>query len=127
MCDPIESNIDNALDNSNIFETLAGNFAEIVQYNKDNRMSKDKTFNITIDTVRLYVYICEFLYYLIFVLFKLCDIMVNDNKGSALDRLAEVNSLLLNATDEECLDYKYDNMINKLRNTSWDSEMAEGG
>lgn len=52
LCDPIERNVDNALDNSNIFETLAGNFAGIVQYNKDNRMSKDGTSNITIDTVR---------------------------------------------------------------------------
>ncbi|XP_026472568.1 LOW QUALITY PROTEIN: putative serine protease F56F10.1 [Ctenocephalides felis] len=107
LCDPIERNVDNALDNSNIFETLAGNFAGIVQYNKDNRMSKDGTSNITIDT--------------------LCDIMVNEAIGTPLDRLAEVNSLMLNATDEKCLDYKYDNMISKLRNTSWDSEMAEGG
>ncbi|XP_065160833.1 putative serine protease K12H4.7 [Atheta coriaria] len=104
LCDPIEKSIDNHNDIANFFEVLAGNFAGVVQYNKDNRQGSN---NITIDT--------------------LCDIMTNQDLGPPVPRLAEVNSLILNATNQTCLDYKYDKMIASLRNISWDSETAEGG
>lgn len=106
LCDPIDQNMKNSNDVSNLFETLAGNFAGVVQYNKDNRIGKGKS-NITIDT--------------------LCNIMDNDTLGQPIDRLAAVNSLILDAYNQSCLDYKYDKMITQYRNVSWDSETSEGG
>lgn len=54
LCDPIEKSIENKLDVSNFYETLAGNFAGVVQYNKDNRQGKSaKISKITIDTVSI--------------------------------------------------------------------------
>ncbi|KAF5283542.1 hypothetical protein FQA39_LY17322 [Lamprigera yunnana] len=108
LCNPIENSVDNNLDIANFYETLSGNFASIVQYNKDNRIGGNgKLFNITINT--------------------LCNMMTNETLGSSLDRLAKINSLLLNAYDQECLDYKYDKMITALQNISWGGAVAEGG
>lgn len=39
LCDPLHNT--NKKDIANLFETLSGNFAEIVQYNKDNRFYKN--------------------------------------------------------------------------------------
>lgn len=108
LCDPVEKSVDNPNDIANLYETLSGNFAGVVQYNKDNRVGgSQKVLNITIDSV--------------------CDIMTNQKLGPPVDRLAAVNSLLLSAYDQKCLDYKYDKMIDNMRNGSWDSEIAEGG
>ena len=41
--------------------------------------------------------------------------------------MAEVNNFLLQATNEECLDYSYETMIQELSQVSWDSEAGEGG
>lgn len=103
LCDPLEKSIENALDISNLFETLADNFADVVQYNKDNRAEN----NVTIDTV--------------------CDILTNTTIGPQIDRLAAVNSVILKKHNESCLDFKYDKMIKEMVNISWDSEMSEGG
>lgn len=35
--------------------------------------------------------------------------------------------MLLNATKQKCLDYRYSKMIRELRNVTWTSEQAEGG
>lgn len=108
LCDPLEDSIKNASDISNFFETLAGNFAGVVQYNKDNRIGKSaKAKNITIET--------------------LCDIMVNESQGPPVNRLAAVNNLILKTYDQKCLDFKYDNMISDIRNVTWSHESAEGG
>lgn len=65
MCDPIDAN--NRNDVANLLESLAGNFAGIVQYNKDNRAFRGgASSNITIDT--------------------LCDIMVDETKGTPIVR-----------------------------------------
>lgn len=85
---------------------MASNFAGIVQYNKDNRQSS-QTANITIETV--------------------CDVLVDEKIGKSIDRLAYVNDIILNATKEKCLDYRYAKMIHELRNVTWASEQAEGG
>lgn len=106
LCDKIDPVQTKKKDISNLYETLAGNFAEVVQYNKDNRNSS-KTSNITIDTV--------------------CDILTNNKNGISVDRLAEVSNLILTANNETCLDYKYSKMIDELKNVSWKSEMADGG
>lgn len=107
LCDPVEQSVKNPLDISNLFESLAGNFANIAQYNKDNRIGTSKTKNITLDT--------------------LCGIMVDESIGKQVNRLAAVNDLLLNATNQTCLDYKYENMINEMGNDSFTSEVSEGG
>ncbi|XP_023014735.1 putative serine protease F56F10.1 [Leptinotarsa decemlineata] len=106
LCDPIGRNVENSLDISNFFSTLAGNFAGIAQYNKDNRKS-NRQHNVTLDV--------------------LCNIMVNQSIGPQITRLSAVNNLILSITNQECLDYKYDKMISELRNISWDSITSEGG
>ncbi|XP_014487110.1 PREDICTED: putative serine protease K12H4.7 [Dinoponera quadriceps] len=106
LCDPIDPGHTKKTDISNLYESLAGNFASVVQYNKDNRQDS-KTVNITVDIV--------------------CDVLADDKLGRSVDRLAYVNSMILNATKEKCLDYRYINMIHALRNVTWASEQAEGG
>ncbi|XP_055844315.1 putative serine protease K12H4.7 [Episyrphus balteatus] len=100
LCDPIEKSIENKLDISNLFENIAGNFAGVVQYNKDNSPHAGKT----IDDV--------------------CDVMVNETLGTPVQRLAEVNRMLLKDSGEKCLDYKYDKMIVEMQNTTWDEDKA---
>ncbi|KAB0797058.1 hypothetical protein PPYR_11119 [Photinus pyralis] len=108
LCDPIENSINNPKDISNFYVTLAENIAGIVQYNKDNRIGgNQKVANITIDTI--------------------CDIMEDDDMGAPIDKLAEINRLLMNANNLKCLDYKYDKMIQELSQNSWSSNVSEGG
>lgn len=83
LCAPINVTIAN--DVANLYESLAGNFAGVVQYNKDNRKSS-KSSHITIDTV--------------------CDVMANDLMGAAIDRYAAVSNMLLDATNQTCFDYE---------------------
>lgn len=106
LCDPIDSSHSKPNDIANFYETLASEFAEIVQYNKDNRIGATKKI-YTIDDV--------------------CDILVDEKPGVPVDRLAEISNLLLAASNEKCLDYKYSKMVDDLRNVTWASEMAEGG
>ena len=102
LCDPIDPGHTTTLDISNLYETLAGNFAEVVQYNKDNRNET----HYSIDDV--------------------CKVLTNKTNSIAVDRLAEVSNMLLKASKEKCLDYKYSKMIEQLRNISW-SNKVEGG
>ncbi|XP_054264799.1 putative serine protease K12H4.7 [Macrosteles quadrilineatus] len=97
LCDTI--NVTNQFDIYSLLEAMADNIAGIVQYNKDNRAFRSSTWNITIDTV--------------------CDIMVNQSLGNTQARYAAVNTLLLDAYEENCLDYKYNNYIEELKNISW--------
>ncbi|EZA47726.1 Putative serine protease K12H4.7 [Ooceraea biroi] len=103
LCDPIDSK--KKVDVANLYETLAGNLANIVQYNKDNRQNS-RTANITIKTI--------------------CDVMMDKKIAMPVNRLTYVNDMLLAATEQKCLDYRYDKMIHELRNVSWASEQAEG-
>ena len=48
-------------------------------------------------------------------------------KGSPVEKLAEVNNFLLEATNEGCLDYSYDKMIEEMSEINWDSEAGVGG
>lgn len=109
LCDPLEESVDNKNDMANFFTTLAGNFAGIAQYNKDNRLSTKGTAlgNITLDTV--------------------CSIMTNTSQKEEISRLATFNKLMLNATNQTCLDFKYDKMIAEMQNTSWGASASEGG
>ncbi|EDW69202.1 putative serine protease K12H4.7 [Drosophila virilis] len=101
-CTPLKDSIENQLDISNLFENIAGNFAGVVQYNKDNSPHA----NITID--------------------EICDVMLNTTMGPPVTRLAAVNDMLLKQSESKCLDYKYEKMIADMKNVSWDSEAAKG-
>ncbi|KAH8397566.1 hypothetical protein KR222_010250 [Zaprionus bogoriensis] len=101
-CTPLKDSIENELDIANFFENLAGNFAGVVQYNKDN--SPHAT--VTID--------------------EICELMLNASMGPPVTRLGAVNALLLNQSDTKCLDYKYSKMVSDMKNVSWDSEMGKG-
>ena len=86
-----------------MYESLASNFADVVQYNKDNRNES----SITIDMV--------------------CDVLVNEKNGVPVNRLAEVSNMLLKKNKEKCLDYKYNKMVEEMRNTSWAQQNNDGG
>ncbi|XP_065349861.1 putative serine protease K12H4.7 [Cloeon dipterum] len=105
LCDSVVDSSKN--DISNLYETLAGNFAGVVQYNKDNRQFEGAIgANITIDVV--------------------CDIMTKSSIGSAVTRYAAVNDLLMKTYDQKCLDYKYENMINEFRNETLEGATGAG-
>ncbi|KAH9489193.1 hypothetical protein Btru_044461 [Bulinus truncatus] len=106
LCDSIDPNIEK--DIANLFSTLAGNFENVVQYNKDNRAFEGaQGTNITIDT--------------------LCAIMTDQSITDPVQRYAKVNNILLDVYKQPCQDYKYDKMIDSLRETSWTSSASEGG
>ncbi|PVD19043.1 hypothetical protein C0Q70_21602 [Pomacea canaliculata] len=106
LCDDI--NIANSDDIANLYSVLAGNFEDVVQYNKDNRAFEGaKGTNITIDT--------------------LCGIMDTDTNKSALQRYADVNTLMLTTYAEKCQDFTYASMISDLTKIDWDSNTAAGG
>lgn len=102
LCDPVEKSIENADDIANLFEGLASDFAGVVQYNKDNRESS----RISIDDV--------------------CGIMCNQTIGPPVTRLGQVHRMILADSNQKCFDYKYEKMIKEMKNTSWDSEVADG-
>ncbi|XP_058463039.1 putative serine protease F56F10.1 [Malaya genurostris] len=102
LCDPVEKSISNPLDIASLFEAVASNFAGVVQYNKDNSPHA----KITIDQV--------------------CEIMTNQSIGVPVNRLAEVNKLVMIQDGEKCLDYVYNKTIKQMQNTSWDAEVASG-
>uniref|UniRef100_A0A224Z7T1 Thymus specific serine protease n=1 Tax=Rhipicephalus zambeziensis TaxID=60191 RepID=A0A224Z7T1_9ACAR len=98
----------NANNMANLFQSLAGNFEGIVQYNKDAREFEGGDNAVTIDT--------------------LCDAMTDPNDDrTPLERFALVNQILLNATKQECLDYDYDAFINSLREIQFNSTEGAGG
>ncbi|XP_064614979.1 putative serine protease K12H4.7 [Liolophura sinensis] len=104
LCDDIVT--DN--DVSNLFSTLAGNFEDVVQYNRDNRAFEGAVgTNITITT--------------------LCDIMCNSSVADVLQRYAAVNSLIMETYEQKCVDVSYKKMISDLQRTDWNSSASEGG
>jgi hypothetical protein len=92
---------------SNLYESLAGNFAGVAQYNGDNRQFEGGTFNLTLDEV--------------------CDIMVNESLGTPVKRYSLVNGKILERYNKKCLDYKYDKLITDLGQADWHCEAAESG
>lgn len=59
--------------------------------------------------------------------FQACNIMTNYTIGTALDRFAQVNNLLLAELGDNCVDFKYHQVIHQLKNISQNSEVAYGG
>lgn len=106
LCDGID--LTDKMDMANFYSSIAGNFEGVVQYNKDNRAFEGAVgTNITVKT--------------------LCDIMCDDTRGEAINRYADVNSLLLSTYSEKCLDASYKGMIDDLTKTGWNSSASEGG
>ena len=101
---PLSSN-SNSDDVSNFFETLAGNFDGVVQYNRDNR--DGPLHGVTVD--------------------DLCAIMDDSTITDTLDRYAKVNELIMQKQNQTGLDITYQSMIDSMRNISWGSDSAEGG
>ncbi|XP_078380206.1 putative serine protease K12H4.7 [Oculina patagonica] len=106
LCEPLDK--DSFNDVATFASDLSGNFAGVVQYNKDNRAFEGAVgTNITINT--------------------LCGIMNNKDIGDPLARYAKVNSLILQTYGVKCLDSSYKSLITSLQNTSWSSSASEGG
>lgn len=53
--------------------------------------------------------------------------MTNASLPEEITRLASFNSLMLNATNQTCLDFKYSKMIGEMSNVSWEASASEGG
>ncbi|CAF0704571.1 unnamed protein product [Brachionus calyciflorus] len=100
-CDSIDSDLDVA----NFYSAVIGNFEEAVQYNKDNRLSRNTT--ITIDL--------------------LCDTMDQGSIGDPLTRYATVNDIFLEEYGQKCLDISYKKFIDEMKSVSWESSASEGG
>ncbi|XP_014215127.1 putative serine protease K12H4.7 [Copidosoma floridanum] len=103
FCDPIDQGHTSQDDIANLYETVAEYIADVVQYNKDNRNGS----SISIDDV--------------------CDVMVDQSKGIPLQRLAKVISMLLEKNKDKCLDYKFNKMVDELRNLTWSEQEKEAG
>ncbi|XP_036215070.2 putative serine protease F56F10.1 isoform X2 [Bactrocera oleae] len=101
-CTPIGESVTIELDMSNFFQKLADNIAFVVQFNKVNRPEAYHT----IDDV--------------------CNVMVNETIGAPFERLGIVNDMVLKDLKENCIDYKYNNMLTKMRNISLFAEVANG-
>ncbi len=52
--------------------------------------------------------------------------MLDTSQPDILQRMVNVNSMLLDAYSQPCLDAGYMSMINQLRNTSWNASASEG-
>ncbi|XP_026333446.1 putative serine protease K12H4.7 isoform X2 [Hyposmocoma kahamanoa] len=99
VCSPFQGVSANDL--KNFFNSIADDFADLVQYNEDNRFSVDEKYkNVTINTV--------------------CKILT-DSEGNkaAYKKLAEFNAITLEKSHETCMDYNYGKMINELRAVEW--------
>ena len=57
----------------------------------------------------------------------LCGIMTDFTRGTAIQRYADVNSLMLKTYSQTCLDFTYKKMIDDMKKTEWSSAAGEGG
>ncbi|XP_063393399.1 putative serine protease K12H4.7 [Cydia fagiglandana] len=103
VCQPFDRATANDL--NNFYDTLANNFAGVVQYNEDNRIgSNPKYRNVTINTI--------------------CNLLTEETARPSHMKLADFNSVILEVENQTCLDYSYDNMVQELRNITWSNEGA---
>ncbi|XP_060535811.1 thymus-specific serine protease-like [Cylas formicarius] len=93
LCNPIETSLDAPKDVAMLHEMLVDdNFAAVAQYNKNYNRA------VSVD--------------------DLCEILVDEDAGTVLDRLGEVNRLALKRSGKSCVDYKYDNVVAQLRDVT---------
>merc|ERR1712002_375010 len=88
-CSPLDG--DNEMDAKSFIEMLIDNLAGVVQYNGNNNM------NIS----------------------TLCSIMTDETFASPLERLAVVNSMMLEEAGEPCIMHDYESFLNIISNTKW--------
>lgn len=55
-------------------------------------------------------------------MFQVCDMITAKGSAPAYKKLAAFNSIILEKSNQTCLDYSYDNMIAELQNVTWGSE-----
>ncbi|CAG9772228.1 unnamed protein product [Ceutorhynchus assimilis] len=93
LCESIETSEGNEKDLATLFEYLADNiFAFVVQYNGTLN-------NLSINTI--------------------CDVMTSDTESTTnLQKLSQINSLILNYTNTDCIDYKYASLVASWQNTT---------
>jgi len=53
--------------------------------------------------------------------------MTDFTRGTAIQRYADVNSLMLKTYSQTCLDFTYKKMIDDMKKTEWSSAAGEGG
>ncbi|XP_023948748.2 putative serine protease K12H4.7 [Bicyclus anynana] len=101
LCKPFLKASKNDL--KNFYNSIADDFADLVQYNEDNRIGVNgKRRATTINSV--------------------CSMITQQPERPAYKKLAEFNSIVLGEANQTCLDYSYDYMINELRNVTWGTE-----
>ena len=100
----VSPSLQNQDDVALLVDSLAGNFMDVVQYNRDNTAFEGRPNNITIVT--------------------LCDIMANASLGCALERYAAVNKLL---SGEDAVDANFTAQVDSMRQVAWDSPAVQGG
>ena len=103
----VSPSLQNQDDVALLADNLAGNFMDIVQYNRDNTAFEGRPNNITIVV--------------------LCDIMANASLGSALERYAAVNDLLLQSSGEKTVDANFSAQVASMRQVAWDSDTVKEG
>jgi len=89
-CSPLYG--DNQMDVKSFMELLLDHLAGVVQYNGGGQGQ---------DIV------------------SLCSIMTDDTLGSPLDRLAVVNSIMLEEAGEPCMEHDYESFLKLITNTHW--------
>jgi len=99
-CKPLSSDPDDLM----IFSSdLNDNFFGTIQYNKDNRAN-----NLGVSRINIR---------------KLCGMMNNSKYGDEVDRYAAINNMFLNSYKKKCVDASYDNYIDFMKKTNWESAM----
>lgn len=94
LCDPIEEHVNNSLDVSNLFASIADTFAGVAQYNNDNRGAEVVSVN------------------------DVCDIFTDASIGTEIERLANFLRLMYGSS---CFDYSYKNFVGYLQEDQTDS------
>ncbi|XP_069474268.1 putative serine protease K12H4.7 isoform X9 [Ambystoma mexicanum] len=103
LCERLQ--VESEMDSAYFLETMAGNFMDVVQYNKDNRAFEGvKGTNITIQV--------------------LCDVMLNVSLGTPYDRYAAVVRLMQQALEIKCVDASYKKFVHDMSNTTWEGPAA---
>ncbi|XP_069474264.1 putative serine protease K12H4.7 isoform X5 [Ambystoma mexicanum] len=106
LCERLQ--VESEMDSAYFLETMAGNFMDVVQYNKDNRAFEGvKGTNITIQV--------------------LCDVMLNVSLGTPYDRYAAVVRLMQQALEIKCVDASYKKFVHDMSNTTWEGPAAAAG
>ncbi|XP_068601635.1 thymus-specific serine protease [Brachionichthys hirsutus] len=105
LCSKLQIQTD--MDLGLFLETLAGNFMDVVQYNRDNREFEGvKDTGMTIKV--------------------LCGVMGDASRGEPYARYAAVARLMMEAFSIECLNVGFSTLRREMMNISWDGPASTG-